>query len=43
VVSDGDADHVVQDPNVVESYLGTNPPLPQRTGVSWPCYSTVKW
>jgi len=28
VVSDGDADHVVHDPNVVESYLGTNPPLP---------------
>src|SRR5262249_44765392 len=34
VVCDGDADHVVHDPSVVESYLGTNPPLPQRTGVS---------
>lgn len=34
VVCDGDAERVVHDPNVVESYLGTNPPLPQRTGVS---------
>jgi branched-chain amino acid transport system ATP-binding protein len=33
VVSDGDADHVVHDPNVVESYLGTNPPLPTPSNV----------
>jgi ABC-type branched-subunit amino acid transport system ATPase component/ABC-type branched-subunit amino acid transport system permease subunit len=28
VVCDGDAERVVHDPNVVESYLGTNPPIP---------------